>query len=49
VYWTTFDAVSARPDTNAPATKHDIANHWRSTKSSRQERGTAGAKNEQQT
>jgi hypothetical protein len=27
VYWTTFEAVSARPDTNAAATTHDIANH----------------------
>jgi hypothetical protein len=34
VYWTTFEAASASPDTNAPATTHDIANHWRSTGSS---------------
>src|SRR5206468_3609772 len=49
VYWTTFEAVSARPGTNTPATTHEIANHWRSTGSSWQKSGTVGAKNEKQT
>jgi hypothetical protein len=48
-YWTTFEAVSARPDTNAPATTHDIANHWRNTGSSSQKCGMVGAKTQQQT